>query len=141
MEHRWGERVAMNMPIRLTLARAFSVGSGQLSDLSVSGGWIITDQRVRVLSQIGIVLNPGRVTKCDAAVIAAYVTRQCKNGIGVEWCQFAPPTVAELLRSVSVRPFVRSGRSARNTPRRMGATSAPLLKHGSRVEEEGMDVV
>lgn len=113
MEHRWGERVPLNIPIRLSLARPFAVGSGRLRDLSVSGAWISTDHRVRMLSQIDIVLNPGRVMKSDSSVVAAYVTRQCKNGIGIEWCQFAPPTVAELLRSVTVRPFV-SARGVRS---------------------------
>jgi hypothetical protein len=37
-----------------------------------------------------------------AEPIRAYVSRRTKEGVGVEWCEFAPTIIKDLLRSPSI---------------------------------------
>jgi hypothetical protein len=37
------------------------------------------------------------------AVIKARVSRKLQEGVGIEWCEFAPTIVKDLLRSPQVR--------------------------------------
>jgi hypothetical protein len=37
-----------------------------------------------------------------AELITAYVSRKVKEGVGIEWCEFAPSVVKDLLRSPSI---------------------------------------
>jgi hypothetical protein len=54
---------------------------------------------LRVLSRIQVALvMPGRFPHATP-VISAYVARRHRDGVGVEWCDFAPQAVVELLRS------------------------------------------
>jgi hypothetical protein len=38
----------------------------------------------------------------SATTVMARVTRQLKDAVGLEWCEFAPRTVKDLLRSPSI---------------------------------------
>jgi hypothetical protein len=129
MEHRWGERVKVSIPIRLTTSHPPWVRTGELSNLSVSGALITTDCSVRLLSRIEIVLDSPLRPKHDAPVVAGYVARQYKGAIGIEWCEFAPPDVTKLLQVLGARPHARLGRVPRETNQIRARLSQPLLKH------------
>ncbi len=127
MEHRWGERVGVDLPVRIT-AHPFVVRHGRITNLSVSGGSIVTDFEMRNLSRIQVAIEIPTRARSEALNIAAYVTRTSKDSVGVEWCQFAPRAITELLQSLSNRPPARL-RKSESAP---GAViSPPLLKHGS----------
>jgi hypothetical protein len=98
MEHRWGERVAVNIPIRLT-ARPFLVRSGRLIDLSVSGALIVVACDLRVLSRIQVVIDDPQRLRQPTPVVSAYVARKSGDGFGIEWCEFAPRAVVQLIRA------------------------------------------
>jgi hypothetical protein len=98
MEHRWGERFGVDLAVRLAM-RPFSVRMGRLINLSVSGGDIEVDFDLRPLSRIQVAIALPHRYGQGTAVLAAYVTRIHKDGIGVEWCEFAPRPIVELLRS------------------------------------------
>jgi hypothetical protein len=102
MEHRWGERMAVDVPIRLG-ATVFSAKRGRLVNLSLSGGFIKTNLNLRVLSRLEVVIEAPRRVKRDAVMVAAYVARKTDEGIGVEWCEFAPQVVGELIREEKQR--------------------------------------
>jgi len=55
-------------------------------------------------------------------VISAYVARRHRDGIGVEWCDFAPQAVVELLRSPAARSRNRSPIRAHHDPALMHGT-------------------
>jgi hypothetical protein len=42
-------------------------------------------------------------------VIAAYVSRKGEDGVGVEWCEYGPQCVLELLRHAAAHPHSRHG--------------------------------
>jgi hypothetical protein len=127
MEHRWGERVGVDIPVRIT-GHPFTVRAGRLSNLSVSGAFIRADVEVRLLSRIFVAIELPRRPKRDAPLIPAFVARKLKDGIGIEWCEFKPPAINRLLQSSTARHFRRKREgSAAGAISRL---SSPLLKHG-----------
>jgi hypothetical protein len=99
MDNRLGERVPINLVIRLVSTRPRSITVGLLKNLSRSGAFIVNCD-LQLFSLIHVVLQPHQGSN-DEESIAAYVTRTCDGGIGVEWCEFAPPAVADLLRAAA----------------------------------------
>ncbi len=100
MEHRWGERFATDLAVRLA-GRPYNVRTGRLVDLSVSGAYIDVSADLRLLSRVQVAIAlPQRLTH-PTPVVAAYVARKSVDGIGVEWCEHAPKPVLELLRYIA----------------------------------------
>lgn len=130
MEHRWGERVGVDIPVRIAV-HPFSVRNGRLANLSVSGACIEADFDVRVLSRIQVAIELPHRSKHEAPTVAAYVTRRLKDNIGIEWCEFAPPAVTYLLQAFATRPHIRLRKREPAAPVAISRLSAPLLKHGS----------
>jgi hypothetical protein len=130
MEHRWGERVQVDFPVRLT-AHRFSVRDGRLTELSVSGALVEAELGARALSRVRVAIDLPLWPKHESPVIEAYVVRKNKYGIGLEWCEFAPDAVRELLRAVVARPHTRARRHAASASFTVSRLSAPLLKHRS----------
>jgi hypothetical protein len=133
MEHRWGQRVAVDVPIRLIAGR-FSGRSARLTNLSVSGGCIKSSFELRLLSRIELAIElPQRFTHATPLLVA-YVTRKFKSGAGIEWREFAPPAISELIRSATPRRYGYPRRSvtparAHSQPDRAPA-HAPEPPHG-----------
>jgi hypothetical protein len=100
MEHRLGVRTAVQIPVRWETANRGLVSIGRLTNVSLSGGFL-ADFDLRLLSLILVVLeSPSQ----QMASIPAYVARRCTAGIGIEWCEWAPVAVVELLRPVVTHP-------------------------------------
>jgi hypothetical protein len=103
MEHRWGQRFTVDLAVRIA-GRPYNVRMGRLVDLSVSGAFIKVPADLRVLSrvQVAITAPPQRLAH-PTPMIAAFVARTSKDGVGVEWCEQAPQPVLELLRYVAAQ--------------------------------------
>jgi hypothetical protein len=129
MEHRWGERIAVDIPVRLT-ARPFAVRAARITNLSLSGAFIRVGSEARVLSRVQVVIEMPLRFKHATPVLSAYVARKCKDGIGIEWCDMAPRAVVELLRAAPPRrpkqPWLETGAVAV-----VDAASIPILRHGT----------
>ena len=128
MEHRWGERVGVDLPVRIT-GHPFSVRTGRLHNLSVSGALVEMDFEPRVLSRIQVAIVLPLWPKHDAPVIEAYVARKYKHKFGIEWCEFAPAAIGELLRAVASRPHTHLRRRESSASQTISRLSRPLLKH------------
>ena len=128
MEHRWGERVGVDLPVRIT-GHPFSVRTGRLYNLSVSGAFIKVDYDLRLLSRIQVAIEMPHRSKHEAPVLAAYVARKYKEGIGVEWCEFAPAPIPQLLQTFSLRRHTRLRKPEPAAAVAISRLSAPLLKH------------
>jgi PilZ domain len=96
MEHRWGERIPMSLKVRL-VSRPGAIGSGRLRDVSLSGAFVQTDLKLPVFTHVAIEfkLNQGNVNEIQE--VAACVARRVDDGLGVEWCEFAPQVIRDLL--------------------------------------------
>jgi len=100
-EHRWGERVRVNIPV-LVLTDALTAMDGCLKNLSLSGALVQSDCDFQRHTLIDVRIDSPPPT-VRVSVVRAYVSRRLTHGIGIEWCDFAPPVVKALLRSPSVR--------------------------------------
>jgi hypothetical protein len=101
-ESRWGDRVSVNIPVQVS-ADAFSLAEGRIENLSLSGALVraTIDLGLHSLVEVNIPIDsPSRRTEA----VNAYVSRKLDQGVGVEWCVFAPSVIKELLRSSSI-PF------------------------------------
>jgi len=100
-EHRWGRRIEVDIPVQV-VPSALPAFHGHLKNLSWSGALIETDHELPLHAYIAISVKLPE-TRDGETTVTARVTRQLKNALGVEWCEFAPRTVKDLLRSPSVR--------------------------------------
>ncbi len=97
VEHRWGERIAVDLSVTVAIGDEKAI-RGSMRNLSLSGALlrIDTDLRVNALIEVGIELpTPSR----RPARLLAYVSRSRNEEVGIEWGEFAPIVVKDLLRS------------------------------------------
>jgi PilZ domain len=101
MEHRWGERVAVNIPVYVS-AGSFAGFDGCMKNLSLSGALLKSDCQLRLHGLIDVHIKlPAPSPRVD--IVKAHVSRKLTECVGIEWCEFAPTIVKDLLRSRSVR--------------------------------------
>jgi hypothetical protein len=101
IEHRWGERFPVDLPVQVAV-RTLSGIDGRLKNLSLSGALIEADFVLRLHSVIEIRMRLPTPSQRDA-ILKAHVIRKINAEVGVEWCDFAPSAVKELLRSLGPR--------------------------------------
>jgi hypothetical protein len=100
MERRWGNRLLLNERVRVTRDRLV-LGFGCLHEVSLSGAFLKAQWPLPAMTRICILL-PDR--NGDSTIrIEAYVVRQEADGVGLEWCEFAPPVIARIMEA-SKRP-------------------------------------
>jgi hypothetical protein len=73
---------------------------GHLKELSLSGALVITDQALPLHAFVEISIET-LDTGHGVESVMARVMRNLEGGVGVEWCEFAPSAVTDLLRSPS----------------------------------------
>jgi PilZ domain-containing protein len=96
LEHRWGERFQVNIPVRVSTAD-LTIVVGCMKNLSLSGALMKSDCDLRLHSLIEVWIElPSPSPR--AAVVNAHVSRKLKEEVGIEWCEFAPNVVKDLLR-------------------------------------------
>lgn len=98
MEHRWGRRIPMRVPVRLTADSSGPV-PGETEDISISGAFVRTTRALPLGGRLEVeILIPGRRGR-EPELIAAHVTRRTRDGVGIEWCELAPRAVLALLQT------------------------------------------
>jgi len=97
VEHRWGERVPVHLPVHVSASALAEVG-GCVRNLSLSGALVKADCELRLNTLIAVRIHLPPPLSC-AAVLNAYVSRKLEQDVGIEWCEFAPSIVKDLLRS------------------------------------------
>jgi hypothetical protein len=98
LEHRWGERFQLDLPIQLAVNTVSGIDA-RLKNLSLSGALIEADFALRIHTVIEIKMPVPLATQ-PTAVVKAYVIRKINDKVGIEWRDFAPHAIKELLRSL-----------------------------------------
>jgi hypothetical protein len=114
MEHRWGERFAVRMTVELSGGSSPPV-TGSLENVSASGAFVRMDERGPPRGPVVVILGP-QAARVRPVRLAAYVVREDERGVGIEWCEFAPRAVRELMigRGTGAdRARARNARAAR----------------------------
>jgi len=101
LEHRWGERVRVDIPVRV-LAAGRDAAHCHIKNLSLSGALVKSDHDL-VLPLLIDVYIERPFQSALACVVKARVSRKVTHGVGIEWCDFSPPIVKDLLRSPMMR--------------------------------------
>jgi hypothetical protein len=100
-EHRWGERIRVDLPVDVLEVGRAEV-RGHLKNLSLSGALLQSSHDLHLHALIEVRIARAS-TSADAYVVRARVSRKPTHGVGIEWCEFAPPVVKDLLRLPSGR--------------------------------------
>ena len=96
MEHRWGRRYDTDVSVRF-VALPGPIGSGTVTNISLSGAFMETSAKLRLLTVLyieGLESDRGRDKAGVAKRLTATVVRRCSAGVGLEWCErwrFAAP--------------------------------------------------
>jgi hypothetical protein len=103
MEHRWGRRIVVDIPVLMTNADSSLNRLAQLANLSITGALIKADFLPRVLSRVQIVFGSSLNRQGHLLIIPAYVVHNHQHGIGVEWLESASPAVTDLVGAASAQ--------------------------------------
>jgi hypothetical protein len=100
IEHRWGRRFRVNIPVRAAVSsREIDC---RLRNLSLSGALMKSEHNFRLNSLIEVFISLPLPAEGHTKV-KAHVTRKLDEAVAIEWCEFAPPAVKVLLRASQVR--------------------------------------
>ena len=90
MEHRWGSRKEISLPVALHRPDAEPVRA-RIENLSLSGAKLWTSAPLPRFARWEV--------RIGEHVVPAWIVRRIDHGVGVEWCDFAPPLIATILRA------------------------------------------
>jgi hypothetical protein len=126
MEHRWGERLRVALPVRIRAACGL-VGTGLVLDFSVSGAFVATTLPAALFSRIRVSIasahRPARRMRAPGSMFEGMIVRHDSAGFAVEWCDFgADEVVAFVAAQRRGRLFVDGRAAAR-------ASDLPSSKH------------
>jgi hypothetical protein len=129
MEHRWGERFAVCLTVELASSSSPPV-TGTLENVSVSGAFVRTAQRGPQRGPVAVLFREEASVR--TVRIAAYVVRESADGVGIEWCEFAPRAVRELMiPNGSDTARARRARTARRPPLEPNSVVPPRVPPGA----------
>src|ERR1700733_4881539 len=116
MEHRWGKRIEVEVPVRVMHAVMSRCGAGRLRNISLGGALIISalDSNVGACVQVSIPMSSG-AGPC-ACVIDAYLVRKSDQALAVEWAEFAPAEVIDLVRALPLLTNARNSSLTLSAP-------------------------
>ena len=140
MEHRWGERVAVRHAVELASGSAAPV-AGSLENVSSSGAFVRTEGHGPPRGPVEVVLRDEDSGRRHPRRVLAYVVRETASGVGIEWCEFAPPVVRELMvlfrRQGAVRTRARAVRTDRHLPRGSNTATQPRTQSAAAPAASG----
>lgn len=97
MEHRWGQRIPIDVPVQLVLSCG-SIGCGRLRDVSITGAFVQTHSSLPLLSLVDI--EPQMESRGGRRMqsLPACVVRKDSTGVGLEWTEPSTHVLESILR-------------------------------------------
>jgi hypothetical protein len=114
LEHRWGQRIATDVPVTLVGAPA-AIGVGRILDASVTGALVQTRLSLTPLSLVYIETAESVSYLGPIGRLVGYVVRRGAGAIGIEWCDADADAVLRLLAALRDDAPLRSAHFARST--------------------------
>jgi hypothetical protein len=96
MDHRWGQRVAVDLAVQL-LCHPRTIAVGQLMNVSVRGAFVRTGLVPPLLAPVRILGFLSEHEGMRRAAIEGYVVRRERSGFALEWFELAPSGVCRFL--------------------------------------------
>jgi hypothetical protein len=107
MEHRWGERVTLDCPVRLVCADESGI-EGRVRNASISGAWIEIGSKLPMYTTLTAIIPAGAGARGRNIELPACVVRSGPGGIAVEWRDMGVPTLVGLLQEAGGGKALRS---------------------------------
>lgn len=114
MEHRWGQRIAADVPVSLVGAPA-AIGVGRLLNASTTGALVQTRLPLPLLSLVYLETTGTSSYLGPIGNLAGCVVRHGASEIGIEWCDADADAVMRLLAALRDDAPLRSAHFARST--------------------------
>jgi hypothetical protein len=92
MEHRWGRRVDCQIPVIVEAVPHARVRA-QIQNLSLSGAFLGILLMEEIPPTVCVRFEPTIAVPRLSHLIFAHVVRRTRDGIGLEWAEFAPQIV------------------------------------------------
>lgn len=144
MEHRWGERVAVSMSVELFCGSSPPV-TGYLENVSSSGAFVRTSGHGPPRGPVEVILRDLAAVRRTSVRMPAYVVRETEAGVGIEWCEFSPRWVRELIlrdrRAGGTRARARPQRSGGYFPRGPNTAMQPRVQSGAEPDAIGTNTL
>jgi hypothetical protein len=96
MEHRWGERFTLNIPVQVECGTR-GTALGVLRDASASGAFLCTAAQIPLWTHVRVDFVATHAFSVDAQVV-----RRAADGFGLEWSELAPRPIVDLLNAPRV---------------------------------------
>jgi hypothetical protein len=103
MEHRCGLRRVLKAPVILR-TRSGLTAEGQVCDISASGALIRCPLPLSLHATVFLQFASARSARRPRSSVMAEVVRQVDDGFAVEWVEFSPEAVRELVRELEAKP-------------------------------------
>jgi hypothetical protein len=114
MEHRCGTRSSINHTVRVSIDRRPSF-IARLRDVSASGAFLIMPSGAPYFAEVRVTLRVRCNSRVEQAVLEGLAVRNATNGIGVEWLEFAPRCIRNLMQGLAVALQPNDERAAATT--------------------------
>ena len=86
----------IDLPVRLAQGPLTPI-CGRIRDLSLSGAYIETGPHRMSAGALLVEFDGDCFGSGGSYTLRAYVVRRVEAGVGVEWCEFAPESIRDLL--------------------------------------------
>jgi hypothetical protein len=108
MNHRWGNRIAVDFPVRVRNPASLGSGAahirtGRLINLSLDGALIAGRSEVPIEARVQIAIDAALNTLSSATLIDAYLVRKADAAFAIQWAEFAPAPIVALVREMGTR--------------------------------------
>jgi hypothetical protein len=100
-ERRWGPRIQVDLPVRLSLD-AGRVETGRMRNLSISGALIECAAELPTFTPLRVEVLAGSEAIHDRIELGARVVRAEHPCLGIEWREFEPQALVDLIRASSM---------------------------------------
>jgi hypothetical protein len=120
MEHRCGERLRLNRIVPVTATGNWNV-MARLRDLSVSGAFLECSKPPQRVTWLRVEL--GHRTR--SIVVVGDVIRRTEEGFGVEWQEFAPFAVKQVLASLQRKRRAATSPTEKPAPSTRASAARP----------------
>jgi hypothetical protein len=100
-ERRWGPRIQVDLPVRLELP-AGRLENGRMRNLSLSGALIECSAELPTFTTMRVEIRTEAPGVPETIQLGARVVRAEHPCLGIEWRDFAPQALADLLKASSL---------------------------------------
>ena len=119
MEHRWGERSRLNIPVQVDCGPR-GTALGVMRDASASGAFLCTAAQIPLWTSVRVAFTGAHTLSVDAQVV-----RRAQDGFGLEWSELAPRVIVDLLNAPRATPVMGPPRI--ETPTQIAPSIAPSV--------------